>query len=560
MNTRNTNAANSSSLKADTVTGILLIVAGVVILIISRGTDLQDIWSDLGFLLIGIGISLISWRLIVRRISPNMVNVIRLMRREKLQNIMRDQEKGKELIIKCFHEWAQSLEGSTIKIKGVTLGLTFADGGILQELLEKGKLINPDTKKIQALLLNPYSMNAITRSIQESRPFRRPTHPDPVKEICQHSLDRHKDNLLHEDFMHTVRNIRNLIRYSGAHKIEVECRIYSALSPSFLLISDRRAITENLILSPKKNAEQQKLYGALPHLVYGKGEIKDSLESHFDYMWNYDSVPLEDFHLEVEEKYFEINRLFLLYRLQAEIWERQWKNEARSRDSEHHELYTDYKAKLPQGFSPKRILDLGCGDGGGGSLEILRDYPNAAFDFVDIAPTAIEFLKAGIAKQDSEDEVNYRFSVHTCDMLTFLNRCKPLQYSLVYANFSIIYMTKIKAIEVYRRVFSRLRGGGVFMLSLYTPGYFDMEPGQHGKRGEKPDHEFVRIPMTEDLRVLTGGSEPLRYGEIRRFYRNYEELLEEFRIADENNTMDFEGIEYRYYENGAILRVWIHKK
>ena len=61
--------------------------------------------------------------------------------------------------------------------------------------------------------------------------------------------------------------------------------------------------------------------------------------------------------------------------------------------------------------------------------------------------------------------------------------------------------------------------------------------------------------MTEDLRALSGGPQPLRYGEIRRFYRNYEELLEEFKIADEHNTMDFEGIVHPYYEEGAILRV-----
>jgi hypothetical protein len=204
----------------------------------------------------------------MRSKGPNIINVIRLMRREKLQNIMRDQEKGKELITKSFREWAQSQKGSTIKVKGVTLNLVFRNDGIMRKLIGGKEMINADEKHIQVLLLNPYSMNAITRSIQESRPFdpQNGAHadhpdrdPDPVAEICQHTLVQHKEDILYQDFARTERNIRNWLRYSDAHKIEIECRIYNALSPGFLLISDRRAITENLILSEKQDEEQVKL-------------------------------------------------------------------------------------------------------------------------------------------------------------------------------------------------------------------------------------------------------------------------------------------------------------
>jgi hypothetical protein len=122
-------------------------------------------------------------------------------------------------------------------------------------------------------------------------------------------------------------------------------------------------------------------------------------------------------------------------------------------------------------------------------------------------------------------------------------------------------MTKIKAVEIYRKIFSTLQSGGIFMLSLYTTDYFKMPIGQHGEEGKRPDHEFVRIPMTEDLRVLSGGSESKwRIGEIRRFYRDLEELLEEFRIADPDKTMDFDAMLYRFYENGSILRLWVKKR
>ncbi len=562
MNAGNTNSTSISSLKADTISGIVLVILAVPILIFSRSTTWQDIGSGLGFALISLGLPLISWRLIVRSISPNMINIIQLMRKEKLLEIMRDQEKGKLLITKCFLEWARSQGDSVIKIKGVTLNLAFANRGILRGLIGSSQLINPDKKRIQALLLNPYSMNAITRSIQEGRPFGTPAGVDPVREICEHTLDRHKSNVLYRDFDRTVHNIKDLISNSSTHKVEIECRIYSALSPSFLLISDQRAIMENLILSPKRDPGQQKLYGALPHLVYGNGGIKDSLESHFDYMWDYDSVPLEDFHEEVEEKYFEINRLFLLYRLQPEIWERQWRLKGRSFASGYDELYQVYMAEPRLQIDSRRrilILDVGCGDGGGGSLGILKDHPNAKTDFVDLSPTAIKYLQDNISILERSEGLSYQYSLHAGDMLTFLNNCQSCQYSLVYANFSIIYMTKIKAIEVYRRIFSALQNGGVFMLSLWTSEYFNMPIGRHGEEGVRPPHEFVRIPMTEDLRVLIGGSER-RVGEIRRFYRDREELLEEFKIADEDHVMDLDSIECRYYENGAILRVWLRKR
>jgi hypothetical protein len=97
------------------------------------------------------------------------------------------------------------------------------------------------------------------------------------------------------------------------------------------------------------------------------------------------------------------------------------------------------------------------------------------------------------------------------------------------------------------------------MLSLWSTNYFKMPISRHGEEGSRPGHVFVRVPMTEDLQVLIDGSKN-RIGEIRRFYRGFDELLEEFHSADENDTMDFENIHCRYYENDAIIRVWLRKK
>jgi SAM-dependent methyltransferase len=443
-----------------------------------------------------------------------------------------------------------------IKVRGVTLNLIFGNQGILKDLIDGDKLQGRGKKTIQALLLNPYSMNAITRSIQESRPFVKVSNP--VKAICEHTLDKHKSYVLYEDFEQTMSNVEDLIDNYKSHGIEIKCRVYNALSPDFLLIGRQRAIMENLILSRPKDEQRKKLYGILPHLVYGNGPIKDSLDSHFDYIWECDTVPLEDFHESVEEKYYEINRLFLLYRLQKEIWEEQWKRKdpsGRSPNSPYDILYQRYKELFPD-FAPERILDLGCGDGGGGSLDMLREHPRARIDFVDISEIAIKLLEENMEREGLEKT---HVGFHPSDMLTFLNRCQPRQYSLVYANFSIIYMTKIKAIEIYRKIFGALRGGGIFMLSLWTTKYFDMPIGQHGEEGKRPPHKFVRIPMTEDLRVINEGP-PARIGEVRRFYNDLDELMDEFRIADQDGAMDFANMHCEKYENGAILRIWVRKR
>jgi len=555
MDMQTPDSSDSSSIEVKTIFGFVTIVLGVLSLIVSRSTVWGKAGWEFGWILIAIGTPLVLWWLFKNFSNNKVIGVILLMRHEKLLEIIKDKDRSKKLITKSILEWAQRKDESTIKIKGVTLNLVFGNNGIFTELIEGKKLINRDAKKMQVLLLNPYSMNAITRSIQESRPFR--VNFDPVHDISKHTLDEHKKNVLYEDFECAVENIRDLISDARKYKITIECNIYSNDSPGFLLIDGQRAISENLIMGKKKKDTEGKLYGILPHIIYGNGEIKESLDSHFDYLWKYDSIPLEDFHEKVEEKYYEINRLFLLYNIQKEIWETEWghKGAGRSLLSEYDKLYQGYK-EFYIGFSPKRILDLGCGDGGGGSLTILKENPNARINFIDISHNAIGLFIANI-KLNQLDSSNAVFEA--CDMLTFLNRCEPLYYSLVHANFSIIYMTKIKAVEIYSKIFNALQNGGVFMLSVWTHNYFKMPVGHHGEEGKRPPHMFVRIPMTEDLQVLSGGSE-YREGEIRRFYRGIEELMEEFQSADGDKTMDFEKIHYRYYENDAILRVWVKKK
>ncbi len=555
MNSQERSETRTPSIETSTIFGVVVIVFGIICVYISKYMS-NNYFAEFGWILVAIGTPLILGKLFFNIFNSNLISILLFIRKENLISISKDKARNKKTIIESILGWAQNYESDIIKIKGVSLNLVFGNNGVLKECIEEKKIINRDRKEIRVLLLNPYSMNAITRSIQESRPF--VFEKDPVIAICGHTLDEHRQHVLYQEFEQTLRNIRDLIKHSSKHKITIECRIYSTLSPSFLLINEGRAISENLILSKVKDKAEGKLYGVLPIIVYGKGEIKDSLENYFDYMWNYDSISIDDFHERVEEKYYEINRLFLLYNLQNEIWERQWqeKSPGRSFGSTYDMLYQGYKLYFPD-HSPKSILDLGCGDGGGGSLTILKEHPDAKIDFIDVSVNAIKLLKANIINNGLDSS---NINMEAVDMLTFLNRCAPLQYSLIHANFSIIYMTKIKAIEIYKKIFNALDSGGVFMLSLWTTNYFKMPiSSKHGEAGCRPGHIFTRVPMTEDLQVLIGGSD-LRKGEIRRFYRDYKELLEEFEIADENKGIDIEMIHYKSYENDAILRVWLKKK
>jgi len=552
MDQNTTNDTSLSRLNLDTVFGLLIFGLGVFILFIAYLFKSWESISPWGFTLISIGTPLILWRVFMSITNLKLFRIMQLMGKENLIEIIKGGKRGKELITKTMFEWAQSKDACTLKISGIAMIHIFGNDGILNELIDEKKIINSDIKRIQISLLNPFSINAITKSIQQKRPFN--IDSDPISAITEHTLDQHKMCNLYDEFTQVTRNIRDLQNNSRNYKLPIECKIYNSTPPNFLMINDHRAIIESLVHVKKDNIHRLK--GLLPHLVYGKGETRDDLNKYFDYIWQYDSVTIDDFHEEVEEKYYEINRLILLYSLQKEIWEKQWAGKhARSKNSTFDNLYQSYKEFFP-GIFPKAILDLGCGDGGGGSLTILEEHVNTKIDFVDISRNAIELLKVNI--QDREIE-NPKLACTASDMLTYLIQCEMLKYSLVHANFSIIYMTKLRAVEIYRRIFNILDHGGVFMLSVWTINYFKMPISQHGKDGHRPPHIFTAVPMAEDLQILTGGSVE-RLGEIRRFYRGFEELLEELQSADENNVMDLENIIYRSYENDAILRVWVQKK
>jgi SAM-dependent methyltransferase len=663
-------------------------------------------------------------------------------------------DKGKQIIKGFFDRWASSSESSTIMMKAVTSRLVFGYGGLLSSI---GEIANADSK-LCVLLLNPYSTNAIIRSVLEGRTFERPSRD----QLRDYTIEKHEKRQLCLDFLQAINHLKHLNtteKFNGC----IECRIYSSAPPSFILIDTNNALVEHLVLGNTEEKQKDILYGTLPHLHYQAGPARDGLASHFDYVWKLDAIPLADFHEEIEREYYEINRLPLLYNLQQDIWDKQWESDARSRNPDELNLYQKFRDSvlpLPRDSKNKQsVLDLGCGMGEGGSLDILSDHPEGDFDFVDLSKVAIDKLKAivdrysdgstamngshcvngvdgldqGTNHPNSPESESYncflshntrdkpavralatelrargisiwlddeqlppgipwqpllesgirashsvavlvgadglgpwemqemhaalslavndrrpvipvllanapvkpelplllhgrtwvdlrqsadsgnltpldqliwgitggrpdgldvqcsrkawstsvpprqsgraspqeaaprasldqrQLEYHSMDMLSFLKQPNDRRFSLIFANFSVIYLTQIKAIETYRWIFRALKSGGILLASVWTRKYFDMRVHEERLPGYRPPYEFRPVPLAEDLRIIIGGPGN-RHGEIRRFYRDGSELRRELELADEGRCMDFDNLVVEETQNGAVLCLMIRRR
>lgn len=487
----------------------------------------------------------------------NIFQIVQLMNNVNLETIVKDMEQGGEIISKSIYTWAKSCPEEEneliLKIKGITLAYIIGSNGVLTKCFNNKMFNGMENRDVKLLLINPFSTNAILRSISENDAFI-DYNKDQAKAICEHTLEKHKKCILYEDFNRSKKNIYQLKKSKISGDVRVDCKIYWSSSPNFLLINKETAIIENLLQGARRD-RGSKLYGRLPHFKYGEGGIKDAIEDEFDYVWNYESIPIEEYHEEEQEKFYEINRMFLLYNLQNKIWDNIWQKRARSLDSTYDLLIDKYLEYFPN-HQVKSILDLGCGDGGGGSTRLVDIFSGIEICFNDISHKALELLKDKIVNNKNN---NLYYSNR--DMLTTLKTeiSENRKFSLIHANFSIIYMNNVKAVEVYKKIFHLLEPGGILMLSVWTSDYFNMPLGKHGVQGCRPDFIYTKIPIAEDLRVLIGGSDE-RIGEIRRFYKDHHELIKELSQADPDDVMNIKKTKYSYYENRAIIRLWVEKK
>ncbi len=110
------------------------------------------------------------------------------------------------------------------------------------------------------------------------------------------------------------------------------------------------------------------------------------------------------------------------------------------------ESMSGFTKDLPDAFVPKKILDLGCGNGNT-TAEMLKRFPNAEYELVDASQKMIDlcqnrfagynmlftnsYFKDFIFKHDNYDMVTAGFSLHHCDSEEkkdiFRNVCRSLK-------------------------------------------------------------------------------------------------------------------------------------
>lgn len=99
-----------------------------------------------------------------------------------------------------------------------------------------------------------------------------------------------------------------------------------------------------------------------------------------------------------------------------------------------------------------RVLDLGCGTGNISAM-IKEKYPKASITCLDIAENMIEKTKKKLADYSDTDFV----------VADFLSYDYPLEkYDLVVSSLAIHHLEDTGKKELYRKVYSCLRAGGVF--------------------------------------------------------------------------------------------------
>ncbi len=430
-------------------------------------------------------------------------------------------------------------EGSNISIIGTSLNSIFGDKGSFIQLVRDRLVEKFKFEKMRVLILDPLGMSAIIRSAGENTPLRDPM-ANPLDLFCGHDLETHKNAVLYKDVKNSLDNLKECKEINEL-KDRLEFRVYSNMDPVFAISTDDFVITESLIQNrnSKKasSIDQATLAGQFPMLFFGRGSVHTALRNSFDYIWDNLSIPYLNYNENVREKYYKINRFMVLLNLQDRYWDKQWK---------HRTSVSDFKDLLEyfdcSELKVKSILSLGCGNGGGGSLEILKKSLDngVSFEILDVSASAIAQYQDNARKRKVIDGNLEENGVRTTvsDMLSFLQGNKDGgKYGLIYANQSIIYMTRIKALEIYKEIHRNLAEGGIFVGSFFSSNYDDMDTGEHNVKDYRPNHEFELIPVEEDLRIITNGE---RKGEIRRFYRSEEELVGELSEFFDKQKMKIE--------------------
>ena len=118
---------------------------------------------------------------------------------------------------------------------------------------------------------------------------------------------------------------------------------------------------------------------------------------------------------------------------------------------------------IPEKFSPKRILDLGCGTGNL-TDQMFKKYPEAEIDALDISEEILN---------ESRRRFNHTPNIRYIQADFKSLHLAPGSYDLVMSSIAIHHIEDTEKIKLYKEVFQALSNGGIFIFADQTRGITD---------------------------------------------------------------------------------------
>ncbi|MCX5751500.1 MAG: malonyl-ACP O-methyltransferase BioC [Candidatus Saganbacteria bacterium] len=170
--------------------------------------------------------------------------------------------------------------------------------------------------------------------------------------------------------------------------------------------------------------------------------------------------------------------------------------------------------RIPAGFRPRRILDVGCGTGWL-AYKLAKKFPGSQVVAVDIAPGMIKF-----ARQHRRLS-NVFYSCQDAEWLDF----KPGSFDLVVSS-ATLQWTDLK--EVSRKIKTALDSKGIFLFTTFGPKTL-IELKEIFKKGKKASsvHEFAGVKeVLQTLKSVGFKKVSLTRQIVKKDYRNVSTLMD----------------------------------
>jgi ubiquinone/menaquinone biosynthesis C-methylase UbiE len=114
-------------------------------------------------------------------------------------------------------------------------------------------------------------------------------------------------------------------------------------------------------------------------------------------------------------------------------------------------LLSAFVEDLPEHFNPKRILDLGCGNGNV-TFEMIQKFPDSQYVLLDASQEMIDLCRRRFQGYDIEYVTSYfkdyQFETNKFDLVT--------------AGFSLHHCDADEKQQIFRRISESLKAGGIF--------------------------------------------------------------------------------------------------